>query len=157
MDTAAQTTVQNGRNPITIQLPEALWQAAKLWADREGDVSAVLIRALETYLARTHEEQVDRQPGKYAALVKSLSTPIADLHLSARVAARLHALQIRYIYELVETSSGELRATRNFGEKSFREVRDKLTAMGLSLGMTLDERSYAAAVTAALVANMRAA
>jgi DNA-directed RNA polymerase subunit alpha len=77
--------------------------------------------------------------------------------LSARAAVCLRLLNIRYLYELVEKTPRDLRMQRNFGEKSFREVRDKLAALGLTLGMTLDRPSCATAVTVALVENIRAA
>lgn len=44
----------------------------------------------------------------------------------------------------------------NFGEKSLREVREKLAGLGLTLGMTLDDESYRAAVVAAVAASIKA-
>ena len=73
------------------------------------------------------------------------------------MAARLKALNIRYLYDLVERAPLDLLKQRNFGEKSLRELQVKLAALGLSVGMTLDRPSYAAAVTAALVEHLRAA
>ena len=142
---------------ITVRLPEELWHAARLWASREGNENTVVVRALEDYLSRSHENEVERQPGKYAALVRGLSTPVEDLHLSARAATCLRMLQIRYVYELVEKTPHDLRVQPNFGKKSLREVEDKLAALGLALGMTFDPTSYAAAVTAALVTSIRSA
>ncbi len=140
-----------------ICLPEELWHAAQAWAAYDGDVNTVLLRAVEEYLTRRHEDQVERRPGKYATLVASLSAPVEDLHLSTRAATCLRMLQIRYVYELVERSPLALRMQRNFGPKSLREVEAKLAALGLTLGMALDPASYAAAVTATVVASIRAA
>jgi hypothetical protein len=36
----------------TLELPEALWRAAKMRAIDEGDLRTVMLRALEEYLAR---------------------------------------------------------------------------------------------------------
>ncbi len=141
----------------TVCLPEELWHAAQRVAACDGDVNTVILRALEEYLTRTHEDQVERRPGKYAALVRNLSTPVEGLHLSARAATCLRMLEIQYVYELVEKTAGELRIQRNFGAESLREVEAKVAALGLTLGMTLDPASYAAAVTATVVASMRAA
>ena len=144
--------------PLTVHLPEELWRAASRWASREGNENAVVIRALEEFLTRgALEDGVKGGRGNYAELVRNLSTPVADLHLSARIAACLHLLNIRYVYELVVKSPGDLWSMPKFGKKSLQEIQSKLAALGLSLGMTLDDKSYAAAVTAALVANMRAA
>ncbi|MFI5341816.1 MAG: DNA/RNA non-specific endonuclease [Candidatus Methylomirabilales bacterium] len=142
---------------ITVRLPEELWQAARLWASREGNENTVVVRALEDYLSRSHEDQVERQPGKYAALVRGLSTLVEDLHLSARAATCLRMLQIRFMYELVEKTPRDLWMQRNFDKKSLGEVEDKLAALGLTLGMALDPTAYAAAVTAVVVASIRAA
>jgi len=81
---------------------------------------------------------------------------VADLHLSARPATALQTLNIKYVYELVQKSPIDLFDLPNFGEKSLREVKAKLAALDLTLGMTLDDESYRAAVVAAVVANIEA-
>jgi len=45
----------------------------------------------------------------------------------------------------------------NFGEKSLREVKETLATLGLTLGMTLEDDAYRAAVVAAVAANIEAA
>jgi DNA-directed RNA polymerase alpha subunit len=64
-------------------------------------------------------------------------------------------LNIRYVYELVQKSPIDLFRLPNFGEKSLREVKAKLAALGLTLGMTLEDDSYRAAVVATVAANLR--
>jgi len=66
-------------------------------------------------------------------------------------------LNIRYLYELVQEPPTDLFALPNFGEKSLREVKEKLATLGLAFGMTLDDDSYNAAVVATVAANMQAA
>ena len=66
-------------------------------------------------------------------------------------------MNIRYVYELVALEPRALRLRQNFGEKSFREVTEKLATLGLTLGMTLDEDSYSAAVVATVAASIKAA
>ncbi|HSB81949.1 MAG TPA: DNA-directed RNA polymerase subunit alpha C-terminal domain-containing protein [Candidatus Methylomirabilis sp.] len=88
-----------------------------------------------------HRKRGRHLAGNYKKLVARLSRPVADLHISARPAACLRRLGVRYVYELVRMAPMNLRAQRNFGVKSLREVRDKLAALGLTLGMTLD-RSF---------------
>ena len=60
-------------------------------------------------------------------------------------------------HPLVALSVRDLRMRQNFGRHSQREVEEKLAALGLSLGMALDGSTYADAVTAALIATLRAA
>ena len=142
---------------VTVHLPDGLWQAVQLLAKDEGDTNTVILRALEDYVTTTRKHRGRPQPGKYQKLVKALSTPVADLHLSARPASALQMLNIRYVYEFVALEPRVLRGRKNFGEKSFREVKEKLAALGLALGMTVDDESYRAAVVATVAANIDAA
>ena len=81
---------------------------------------------------------------------------MAEFHLSARPASTLKMLKVNYVYELVQKSPLDLFRLPNCGEKSLREVKGKLAALGLTLGMTLDYDSYRAAVVATAAANIRA-
>ena len=66
-----------------------------------------------------------------------LSKPIAELELSVRSAMCLKAAGITTIRDLVVKTEQELLAVRNFGRKSLSEIKDILSEMGPSLGMTL--------------------
>ena len=140
---------------MIVRLPEELWNAVTLLAVDEGDANTVILRALEEYIT-TQERRGRQRPGKYQQLVNALSTPVADLHLSARPASALRTLNITYVYELVQKSPLDLFRLPNFGEKSLREVKEKLAALGLTLGMTLDDESYRAAVVATVAASIDA-
>lgn len=140
---------------LTIHLPDDVWRAVKSLAPHEGDATVVILRALEEYVSATAKRRGHRS-GKYQQLVKALSTPVADLQLSARPATALHVVNIRYVYELVTLEPRALRGRKNFGEKSFREVKDKLAMQGLTLGMTLEDDAYRAAVVAAVAAHIKA-
>ena len=56
-----------------------------------------------------------------------------------RSANCLQNADIKYIGELVQRSEQEMLKTKNFGRKSLNEIKDILSAMGLSLGMRLDQ------------------
>jgi Bacterial RNA polymerase, alpha chain C terminal domain len=142
---------------VTIHLPDTLWRAVQALAPQEGDTNTVILRALEEYVTSTHKRRGRQRSGKYQRLVKALSTPVADLHLSARPASALQMLNIRYAYELVQKSPTDLFQLPNFGNKSLKEIKEKLAALGLTLGMTLDDESYRAAVVATVAANIAAA
>ena len=141
---------------VTVHLPDHLWQAAQLLPKDEGDANTVVIRALENYVTATRKHRGRPRPGKYQKLVTALSTPVAALHLSARPASTLKMLNIRYVYELVQKSQLDLFRLPNFGEKSLREVREKLAALGLALGMTLVDDTYRVAVVETVAASIRA-
>jgi len=141
---------------VTVHLPDGLWQAVQLLAKDEGDTNTVILRALEDYVTTTRKHRGRPQPGKYQKLVKALSTPVADLHLSARPASALQMLNIRYVYELVQKAPLDLCRLPNFGEKSLREIKQRLANLGLTWGMTLEDDAYRAAVVATVAANIRA-
>jgi DNA-directed RNA polymerase alpha subunit len=142
--------------PVTIHLPDPLWRAVQALAPHEGDAPTVILRAVEEYVATVARTQTHRS-GKYRDLVQALSMPVADLKLSARPATALHAMNIRYVYELVALEACDRCGRKNFGEKSFREVKDKLATLGLTLGMTVDDDSYRGAVLATVIASIKAA
>jgi DNA-directed RNA polymerase alpha subunit len=141
---------------LTIHLPDTLWRAVQALAPEEGDANTVILRAVEEYVATAAKNQASRS-GKYRDLVKALSTPVADLHLSARPASALQTLTIQYIYEIVQKSPTDRFALPNFRNKSLKEVTEKLATLGLMLSVTLEEDEYGAAVVAAVAANIQAA
>ena len=141
---------------VTMHFPDGLWRAVQALAPHEGDINTVILRALEEYITATGKRNGQRS-GKYQKLVKALSTPVAALNLSARPASTLKMLNVNYVYELVQKSPLDLFHLPNFGEKSLREVKDKLATLGLTLGMTLEEDAYRAAVVATVAASIKAA
>lgn len=70
---------------------------------------------------------------------EDLNRSVEELELTVRSANCLKAANIKTIGDLIQKSENEMLETKNFGRKSLREIKDILTAMGLSLGMTLEE------------------
>lgn len=68
----------------------------------------------------------------------ALLKPVSELELSVRSANCLQNANIKYIYELVSKTEGEMLRTKNFGRKSLNEIKEILTTMGLGLGMKVD-------------------
>lgn len=68
----------------------------------------------------------------------ALLKPVSELELSVRSANCLQNANIKYIYELVSKTEGEMLRTKNFGRKSLNEIKEILTGMGLGLGMKVD-------------------
>ena len=68
----------------------------------------------------------------------ALLKPVSELELSVRSANCLQNANIKYIYELVSKTEGEMLRTKNFGRKSLNEIKEILTIMGLGLGMKVD-------------------
>ena len=73
--------------------------------------------------------------GRDAAIEAKLNMSLAELKLSVRATNCLENENIHTVRELVSRTEDQLMDVRNFGDTTLREVRDKLTEMGLRLGM----------------------
>ena len=67
-----------------------------------------------------------------------LLRPVDDLELTVRSANCLKAENIYYIGDLIQRTENELRKTPNLGRKSLNEIKEVLSARGLTLGMKLE-------------------
>ncbi|MGB1126270.1 MAG: DNA-directed RNA polymerase subunit alpha [Phycisphaeraceae bacterium] len=74
-------------------------------------------------------------------LIRKLQMPVTDLDLSVRAANCLDAAKILTVAELVTMTEAELLKVRAFGRTSMREVKRKLSDMGLELGMDIPEEA----------------
>ena len=85
----------------------------------------------EPQQARTEEPQDD------LPFNRNLLRKVDELELSVRSANCLKNDNIVYIGDLVQKSEQEMLRTPNFGRKSLNEIKEVLTSMGLSLGMSV--------------------
>ena len=83
------------------------------------------VRSEETEAAGVDEE-----------LVAKLAMPIESLDLTVRSDNCLEANHIQTVGQLVSMTEADLLKIRSFGKTSLREIRRKLSDLGLSLGMT---------------------
>jgi DNA-directed RNA polymerase subunit alpha len=70
-------------------------------------------------------------------LERKLNMSLAELELSVRATNCLESEGITTVRDLVNRSEDELLEVRNFGETTLKEVKQKLTERGLTLGMKL--------------------
>lgn len=70
------------------------------------------------------------------SLAAKLSMPISELDLSVRASNCLDSAKIATVGDLVAWSEAELLKLRSFGKTSLREVKRKLSDIGLSLSAT---------------------
>ena len=71
---------------------------------------------------------------------KLLNMSVNEIELSVRAANCLNNANITTVGELAMKTEQEMLKYRNFGKKSLNEIKEKLEALGLSLGMKFDER-----------------
>lgn len=69
-------------------------------------------------------------------LIAKIAMPIESLELTVRSYNCLEANHIQTVGELVRMTETDLLKIRSFGKTSLREIRRKLSDLGLSLGMT---------------------
>jgi len=95
--------------------------------------------------AKVHSEwrAVAPSSGVDAATESRLNMPLADLNLSVRARNCLESENIHTVRDLVVRTEDQLLEVRNFGETTLNEVREKLTELGLRLGMRMPASSAA--------------
>jgi DNA-directed RNA polymerase subunit alpha len=69
------------------------------------------------------------------ALEAKLNMSLAELKLSVRASNCLESENITTVRELVQKNEDQLLEVRNFGETTLTEVKEKLSELGLRLGM----------------------
>jgi len=83
-------------------------------------------------------EAVEEGEGGRQPINENLYRRVDELELSVRSANCLKNANIRLIGELVQKSEAEMLKTQNFGRKSLNEIKDILSEMGLTLGLSID-------------------
>ncbi|MGE5194694.1 MAG: DNA-directed RNA polymerase subunit alpha [Deltaproteobacteria bacterium] len=74
-------------------------------------------------------------------LEEKLGRSLAELNLSVRATNCLESEGINTVRDLVARTDDQLLQVRNFGETTLQEVKDRLLAIGLRLGMRLPQSS----------------
>lgn len=77
--------------------------------------------------------------GMDAVQESKLNLPISELRLSVRANNCLVHENIQTVRELVRLSEDQLMEIRNFGETTLTEINEKLTELGLHLGMRIPQ------------------
>ncbi len=118
----------------------------EIWTDGSvtpEDAVAYAAKILKTQLKLfiNFEEDIEPLPEEKTTKTQvneNLYRSIEELELSVRSSNCLRNANIRYIWELVQKTEGEMLKTKNFGRKSLNEIKEILSEMGLTLGMKID-------------------
>ena len=111
--------------------------------DALTQASAILQHHLDVFVgydknAVEFEEVVDQKDDEKSRMRKLLNMSVNEIELSVRAANCLNNANITTVGQLAIKSEAEMLKYRNFGKKSLNEIKDKLTGLGLSLGMNID-------------------
>src|SRR3954471_21376311 len=84
------------------------------------------------------DETPQQQSQENQKLKKLLNMSVNEIELSVRAANCLNNANITTVGQLAMKTEQEMLKYRNFGKKSLNEIKDKLSQLGLSLGMNID-------------------
>jgi len=111
--------------------------------DALTQASAILQHHLDVFVgydknAVEFEEAVDKQDEEKTKMKKLLNMSVNEIELSVRAANCLNNANITTVGQLAMKTEQEMLKYRNFGKKSLNEIKEKLQALGLSLGMNFE-------------------
>jgi DNA-directed RNA polymerase subunit alpha len=121
-----------------------IWTDGRITPDDAlTQASAILQHHLDVFVgydknAVEFEEVVDKQDEEKTKLKKLLGMSVNEIELSVRAANCLNNANITTVGQLAMKTEAEMLKYRNFGKKSLNEIKEKLQALGLTLGMQFD-------------------
>src|SRR6476469_9971247 len=121
-----------------------IWTDGRLTPDDAlTQASAILQHHLDVFVgydkhAVEFEEAEAKQDDERAKLKKLLNMSVNEIELSVRAANCLNNANITTVGQLAMKTEAEMLKYRNFGKKSLNEIKEKLTSLGVSLGMNID-------------------
>ncbi|MDK2857337.1 MAG: DNA-directed polymerase subunit alpha [Verrucomicrobiota bacterium] len=133
-----------GRRTDYDRLIIEIWTDGRATPDDALTMSAAILRHhLDIFVSydkdliefEASEKQIDIEKED---LRKKLNISVNEIELSVRAANCLNNANITTVGELAQKTEAEMLKYRNFGKKSLNEIKQKITDMGLSLGMTFD-------------------
>ncbi len=111
--------------------------------DALTQASAIMRRHLDVFVNYDDsqiefEAAPEAQSEENSELRKLLNMSVNEIELSVRAANCLNNANITSVGQLAMKSEAEMLKYRNFGKKSLNEIKDKLSELGLGLGMKFD-------------------
>ena len=103
--------------------------------DAISHAASILMEQLSPFVeyVKVSQMKAEEQLIRLAIPDEKYNLPVEQLDLSVRTMNCLRRSGIATVGELIGKKAKELLQLRNFGQKSFREIEDRLNAMGLSL------------------------
>ncbi|HEY5895093.1 MAG TPA: DNA-directed RNA polymerase subunit alpha [Chthoniobacterales bacterium] len=105
--------------------------------------SAILRKHLDVFVnydenAVEFDETPEAVSQENSRLKKLLNMSVNEIELSVRAANCLNNANITTVGQLAQKTEAEMLKYRNFGKKSLNEIKDKLTQLGLGLGVKFE-------------------
>ncbi len=134
-----------GRRTDYDKLVLEVWTDGRVTPDDAVTLSAAILRHhLDVFVSydkdivefEESEKQVDPEREE---LRRKLNISVNEIELSVRAANCLNNANITTVGELAQKTEQEMLKYRNFGKKSLNEIKQKLSELGLALGMTFEQ------------------
>jgi len=122
----------------TVTPEMSLVEAAKILRKHLGPFVQYFELGREVVQPEGAEPDATSQPIIDEELKRKVALPIAALELSVRASNCLETAKIETVGDLMRLTDSDLLALRSFGKTSLREVKRKLTDLGLELGKSPD-------------------
>ena len=104
-------------------------------ADAISQSAEILTEQLSPFVnyARLSQIEAEQEPSGLAISEELYNMPVEQMNLSVRTLNCLRRGGIAMVGELISKEEKDLMNLRNFGQKSNREIKDRLEGLGLSL------------------------
>ncbi len=99
----------------------------------------ILMEQLSPFVNFTRISEIEEEVSRLSMPEEQYNMPVEQLNLSVRTMNCLRRGGIATVGELVSKEEKELLALRNFGQKSRREIVERLQEMGLSLASKAED------------------
>ncbi len=109
-------------------------------ADAITSSAKILIEQLSPFVSFTQISEAEDEVSRLSIPDEQYNMPVEQLNLSVRTMNCLRRGGIATVGELVGKTEKELMALRNFGQKSKREIEERLEGLGLYLAGKEDEK-----------------
>jgi DNA-directed RNA polymerase subunit alpha len=121
-----------------------IWTDGRCSPDDALTMSAAILRHHLDVFVNYDEDIVEfeteqqQEDAEREQLRKVLNMSVNEIELSVRAANCLNNANITTVGELAQKTESEMLKYRNFGKKSLNEIKQKLSDLNLTLGMTFD-------------------
>jgi DNA-directed RNA polymerase subunit alpha len=125
-----------GRETSRERLTLEIWTDGTMSpVDAMSRAAAILIEQLTPFVEfiKISQMKAEERAIRLSIPDEKYNMPVEQLDLSVRTMNCLRRSNITTVGELVAKGTKELLKLRNFGQKSYQEIEDRLTAIGLSL------------------------
>jgi DNA-directed RNA polymerase subunit alpha len=119
----------------TVTPEEALVEGSKIYRKHLNPFVHYDRMSRDVPVQETKESEAEEEEKRRQKLLESLALPVDDLDLSVRAKNCLDSVSLQTVADLVQNTDSDLMKLRNFGKTSLKEIKKKLSDLGLTLGM----------------------